>query len=50
LRLLQDPGLRSKMGQAGHAFASENYHQDRVAEKTFEVYQKIAAQEHVSRA
>jgi glycosyltransferase involved in cell wall biosynthesis len=50
LTLLKDPSLRNRMGQAGHIYALENYHQDRVAQHTFEAYQQIAAQEHGSRA
>ena len=45
LRLLQDPKLQARLGQAGHAFALENYHQDRVARRTYEVYQNIVATE-----
>ena len=43
LRLLQDPVLQAQLGQAGHTFARENYHQDRVARRTYEVYRHIAA-------
>jgi glycosyltransferase involved in cell wall biosynthesis len=42
LRLLRDPVLQTQMGQAGQAFAREYYHQDRVAQRTYEVYQHIA--------
>ena len=41
LRLLQDPVLQTQIGQAGQAFAREHYHQDRVAQRTYEVYQHI---------
>ena len=45
VQLLQDPTLSSKLGREGHAFALENYHQDRVAQRTYEVYQQIEARE-----
>ena len=48
--LLQDPALRLRIGHSGHKFALENYHQDQVARRTFEVYQYIAAQEKTARA
>ena len=44
LTLLKDPSIRNRMGQAGHIYALENYHQDRVARHTFEVYEQIALQ------
>jgi glycosyltransferase involved in cell wall biosynthesis len=43
--LLQNPAQCALLGQAGHAFALENYHLDRVAQRTFETYQHIAAAE-----
>ncbi len=45
LRLLQDAALRVCLGQAGHAFARENYHPDSVARRTREVYVHVAAAE-----
>lgn len=44
VRLLQDTSLSARLGQAGHVFALENYHIDKVAQRTFEVYQAIAAE------
>ncbi len=40
-QLLQDQPLRAALGRNAQAYARENYHQDRVAGQTFEVYQKI---------
>jgi glycosyltransferase involved in cell wall biosynthesis len=44
-RLLQQPDLQAKMGQNGRAFAQENYHLARVAQRTTEIYRHIAFQE-----
>lgn len=41
LRLLCEPHLRWKMGQAARAFALANYHAASVAQRTFEVYRTI---------
>ncbi len=41
-RLLQDPSLRTRLGQAGHKFALENYHVDTVARRTYDMYKQIA--------
>lgn len=46
IRLFKDPGLCAHLGQAGHAFALENYHLDCVAQRTYEVYREIASTEH----
>ncbi len=43
--LLQSPAQCALLGQAGRSFALENYHLDRVAQRTFDVYQYIAATE-----
>jgi len=45
LRLLQNPSLRARMGEAGHRLALENYHVSTVAGRTCDVYQRIAALE-----
>jgi glycosyltransferase involved in cell wall biosynthesis len=45
LRLLQNPLLRTRMGQAGQVFARENYHLDNVARRTNDVYKNIMASE-----
>jgi glycosyltransferase involved in cell wall biosynthesis len=45
LRLLQDEPLRMRMGKAARAFSEENYHIDRVAQSTYDVYLKILAME-----
>jgi glycosyltransferase involved in cell wall biosynthesis len=45
LRLLEAPALQTRMGQAGRAFALENYHLDRVAQRTLAAYKTIAAME-----
>jgi glycosyltransferase involved in cell wall biosynthesis len=50
LRLLEDPMLRARFGHAAYAVAKANYHVDAVARHTFEVYQRIAAQEPMCRA
>ena len=38
LRILQNPSLAVRMGQAGKFFARENYHTDIIAQRTFEIY------------
>jgi glycosyltransferase involved in cell wall biosynthesis len=43
LRLLQDPPLRARMGQAGKQFALVNYHITTIAGRTYEVYRNIVA-------
>lgn len=43
LRLLQDPALRARMGQAGKQFALENYRAATVARRTYEAYRNVAA-------
>lgn len=43
LCLLGDPALRARMGQAGRDFAIENYLAANVAQRTREVYSRIAA-------
>jgi glycosyltransferase involved in cell wall biosynthesis len=43
LRLLREPSLRARMGQAGQRFAVTNYRANTVAKRTYEVYQKVAA-------
>jgi glycosyltransferase involved in cell wall biosynthesis len=45
VHLLRTPSLMSEMGDKGRAFAWENYHQDRVAQRTRDVYQKIVTGE-----
>lgn len=45
LSLLQDPGLRERMGQASRRFARQNYHPDRVAGQTAQAYREIIARE-----
>ena len=47
LSLLQDPGLRERMGQASRKFARQNYHPDRVAGQTAQAYREIIARESV---
>ncbi len=44
-QLLLHPELQNKMGQAGKAFAQENYHLRRVAQQTHEIYHHIAFEE-----
>ena len=46
IQLLQNPAQCHFLGQAGHVYALENYHIDRVAQRTFQVYQSIAGMEH----
>ncbi|HLF25781.1 MAG TPA: glycosyltransferase family 4 protein [Anaerolineae bacterium] len=41
LRVLQEASLRARLGQAGRAFAVENYRADSVARRTHAVYQSI---------
>lgn len=41
--LLRDESLRTRMGQAGRAFAVENYRAEGVARRTFDFYRRIAA-------
>ena len=43
LRLLQDPALRRRMGQAARQTAVEEYHATSVARRTFDVYQKMVS-------
>lgn len=45
MQLLRNPAQCARLGQAGRTFALENYHLDRVAQRTFNVYQTIAARE-----
>lgn len=45
IRLLNQPALCAHLGQAGHAFALENYQLDRVARRTYEVYREIESLE-----
>lgn len=45
LSLLQDPGQREQMGQAGRKFAQQNYHPEAVATRTAEVYREVVARE-----
>jgi glycosyltransferase involved in cell wall biosynthesis len=45
LYLLQDMGLRERMGQSGRKFARQNYFPDEVAGRTAEVYREIVARE-----
>jgi glycosyltransferase involved in cell wall biosynthesis len=42
LCLLQNPSLRATLGRAAYQFAAENYRADAVAQRTYDVYQKIA--------
>ena len=42
-QILQNPALRTQMGNAGHQFAIENYRADSVARRTYEVYQNMIA-------
>jgi glycosyltransferase involved in cell wall biosynthesis len=43
LRLLQDPALCARIGQAGRQFAQENYQMASVAKRTYDVYRSITA-------
>jgi glycosyltransferase involved in cell wall biosynthesis len=45
LRLLQEPELRTRMGQSAHQFAVENHRLETVAQRTFKVYQNVTAWE-----
>jgi len=45
-RLLENPGLSQKMSQNGKAFAQKNYDILNVAQRTIEVYHRIACKEH----
>jgi glycosyltransferase involved in cell wall biosynthesis len=40
-RLLRDPNLCKALGDSARAFASQNFRIDHVAQKTYEVYQRI---------
>ena len=48
MRLLFDQDLMSRMSQACKVFALENYHQDRVSQKTYEVYRLVVEMENSS--
>jgi glycosyltransferase involved in cell wall biosynthesis len=50
LRLLGDPALRARLGQAGREFAVENHRMEMVAQRTCEVYQAVMANEQRSGA
>ncbi len=41
--LVQDPGRRVRMGQAGKVFALENFSKERLAQDTEALYRKLAA-------
>ena len=45
LRLHADTELRSRLGESARQFALANYHQDQVAQRTYEVYQLVAEAE-----
>jgi glycosyltransferase involved in cell wall biosynthesis len=45
LRLLQQPELKARMGQAARQFALENHRLEAVARRTFQVYQNATARE-----
>lgn len=45
LCLLENPALHLRLGQAGHDYALQHYHSDRVAQRTFEVYKQVATAE-----
>ena len=47
LKLLHDDPLCQRIGVSGRRFALENYHPQRVAERTLEVYREIIARESI---
>jgi glycosyltransferase involved in cell wall biosynthesis len=47
VKLLKDPELRQRMGQAGLARARERFSAERMLQETLKVYQRVALRPHV---